>query len=91
MDLNNLIITYIINDMKRFLLLIIMPMWLLAAHSQLRINGLTALHDSITNFYLCSIPEDYFGANYDATLDFSELGWTDVSIDGTAVSNGQGR
>ena len=66
-----------------------MPMWILAAHSQLRINGLTALHDSITNFYLCSIPEDYFGANYDATLDFSELGWTDVIIDGTAVSNGE--
>ena len=55
----------------------------IAAHAQLSINGRTAVNDSLTDTWLFSIPEEHFGNDYTATVNYSGL--SNVTIDGSGV------
>ncbi len=52
------------------------------------IGGHRAVLDTLNNIWLCSIPQDYFGQNFTATVNFDADVRTLV-IDGTAVDNGE--
>ena len=55
----------------------------IAAHAQLSINGRTAVNDSLTGTWLFSIPEEHFGNDYTATVNYSGL--SNVTIDDSGV------
>jgi len=57
-----------------------------AVYAQLRINGRPALYDSETNMMLVTIPQSDFGTNKRYNIELDE-GWSNLKINGTAVSS----
>ncbi|MBQ0121083.1 MAG: CotH kinase family protein [Bacteroidales bacterium] len=53
------------------------------AHAQLQLDGRTAVNDSLTATWLFSVPEERFGQDFTATVDYHGL--TGLTIDGNEV------
>ena len=53
------------------------------AHAQLQLDGRTAVNDSLTATWLFSVPEERFGQDFTATVDYHGL--TGLTIDGAEV------
>lgn len=57
------------------------------AQAQFKINERTAVMDSLTGTWLCSVPEECFGGSYEAwSIALDNL--TDITIDGENATNG---
>ena len=56
-----------------------------SASAQLRIDGRTAVLDSLTSTWLCTVPEDVFGTDFTTTVTMD--GATDITVNGTAVGD----
>ncbi len=73
---------------KNLLLTLACMLTAMASWAQvLNIGGHRAVPDSLNNIWLCSIPQSFFGNDFEATVTFGDE-LTDLVIDGTAVESG---
>lgn len=75
--------------LKHLVTLLLMVLCHASAGAQLFINGTPTVTDSLSNIILCSIPEQYFGKDFTATVQASDAsGWRNITIDGKSIAQG---
>lgn len=65
--------------------------WVLSigsTHAQFVLNGKAPAYDQVSNTYLLTIPQEFFGKDYEASLTLTEdSAWSSLKIDGEEIKN----
>ena len=58
--------------------------------AQLKLNGRSLIFDSLTSTYIQTIPEEMFGADYEAVVSLeADSAWTGFIIEGQSIGDGE--